>query len=234
MDSITRNPPKSPPFAWGLVWLSQFLIIGCLYSIPTIAIHRVMRPGLPPRAPDWHLPLLLSAVYASVMTWQGWYTRHGDRGRYRPKPRTYPAARKKRRLVLSLALGVPFLLLECLWVFGLGQGRANWPLLLALNAGMAAGVGLLAWASRLMPDAPGPDTDPLAPDAVPSLKQTPLPEPVREVAYAGRADMVLPEALLFCITLVCVSAIVVLSFASSCLNLGLGRNGYSPWSLFSP
>ena len=76
MDTITHNPAKSPPpLAWGLVWLGVFLEHGLpVYLIPAVAVHRPIRLGLTAPYPNWHVPLLLSAVYASAMTWQGWYT----------------------------------------------------------------------------------------------------------------------------------------------------------------
>ena len=208
MDSITPNPVKSPPpLAWVLVWLSQSLIIGCLYAIPTVALHRPSRTVHPLPAPNWHLPVLLAALYASVMTWQSWYTRKNDRGRFKPKKPLDPAARKKQRWVLGLILGGPLLLFECVFVFGVSGGHADWPLLLALNMGMAAGWGLLLWANRLMPVPPGPGADPLAPEVAPAAAQTPPPaEPVREVAYADRNRTGLPPLLAWGMTFVSASA----------------------------
>ena len=208
MDTAKRNPPKPPLFAWGLLWLSQFLIIGCLTSIPTIALHRPSRPGLPPPVPDWHVPLLVAAVFASATTWQGWYTRNNDKGRFQPKPQLDPATRKKQKWILGLILGGLPLLMECLFVFGLGN-QVDWPLLLALNAGMAAGWGLLMWTTHLMPDPPGPNADPLAPEAVPTIIEKPTLEPVLEIAYAERGRAGLPPVLAWILTFAGASAMAV-------------------------
>ena len=235
MDSISRNSPKTaPPLAWLLVWLGVFLETTCLYLIPALAVHRPSHYGLPPRPLDWHVPLLLSAIFASALVGQGWYTQKNDRRRFKPKTPIDPAQKKKQKLVIGLVLGGPLLLLECGWVFGQAGARVDWPLLLALNGGMAAGWGLLLWALRLMPDPLGPDTDPLAPAAAPAVAEPPPPVTPREVDYSHRTGTILPEAVLFCIAFVGLSAVVVLSFGSAWLNLGPGRGGFSPLIAFLP
>ena len=81
---------------------------------------------------------------------------------------------------------------------------------------MAAGWGLMLWANRLMPDPPGPDTDPLAPEAAPSTAQTPPPAvPVREVAYADRNRTGLPPLLAWGLTFVSASAMAVALIAGA-------------------
>lgn len=176
MEDTPRTQIVSQSLAWGLLWLSQFVAWACLMLIQVAAIRLPPRHhALPTHSLDLNLPLLLAAAMASAMTWQGWHSQKNGKGMFKPKKTAGTSSTRKNRV--SLLLGGMALFLECLWAFGVPGTRVNWPLLAALNVGLVLGWQGLMWTSRLLPDAPGPDVDPLAPDL--------LPAPVAEAPQIG-------------------------------------------------
>lgn len=212
MESINRTPTVSAPrYVWGLLWGSMFLQTACFWLIPFAAVQHRSRHSphsLPPHAPDLSVPLLLCAVFASLLTWQAWQSQKSEPGRFKPK--TNPAEAKRAGRIVFAIVGGMFALLECLWVFGSPGARVNWPLLAVLNVGTIAG-WLGFWrVNRLLPAPPGPDVDPLAPvpQAAPP-KPEPLPAPP---SYSATRQETLPESLIGFVAFLCLLAIVVLAF----------------------
>ncbi len=115
-ERIHRTSTVSAPrYVWGLLWGSVFLQTACYYLIPFAAVQHRPRHSphaLPPHAPDLSVPLLLCAVFASLLTWQAWQSPKSGQGRFKPK--TNPAEAKRARRIVFTVIGGLAALTECM------------------------------------------------------------------------------------------------------------------------
>lgn len=206
MKSVNRAPNVPTSLIWVLVWLGVFLQTACFWLIPLTAVHRAPRHlshALSPYAPDFSLPLLMTAVMAAALTWLTWQGRKS--GEIGCRPKTNEVAAKRGRKFIIAFVGGLVLLSECMWMFGSPGVRVNWPLLAALNIGVATGWQGWWWALRLLPDLPRTtDMDPLplprAANAVPTA-------PTTVPWYSDTRRWALPEPLIGLVTALCCYAI---------------------------
>ncbi len=213
-DSSNRAPA---PFVWLALWVSVFLEFGCFSLIPIAAVHRPSRyssaSALPP---DWKTPLLLVALFASMLTWQAWYEQKNGTRRRKPSPLVDETARRKQGRLIGLILAVPLLLLECLWVFAMPGTRVNWPLLAALNAGCVVGIFCFLWGNRRL-NAMKASAD-LAPPASPVVNAAGVGNPVP--AWYSGSQSAPSETTVSFLTFLCCFAIIALAFLPGFLDLG--------------